>query len=140
MGKREIVGTIDDATLPRTPIVLRGKEYNLCFTIAALSEAEIRINSEQERAKLPERVNLLVAMTELNLRNTMVLFAAGLRTFHPEISFSEALELPQFGTDVFRVWSAIEMAWIVATPPAEKSSDPSEPAAAVAGEEYVSAK
>jgi hypothetical protein len=126
-GKREITGTIDDATLPRTPIVLRGKEYNLCFTIAALSEAEITINAERERAKLPERVNLLAAMTELNLRNVVVLFAAALRTFHPEISFNDAMELPQFGTDIFRVLAAIEAAWIAATPPAEKSADPPEP-------------
>jgi hypothetical protein len=129
MSKRDIAGTVADASLPRTPITVRGKDYDLCFDLGALSEAETAINAENARAKLPDRVNLLVALTDLNLKNTRILFAAALRTFHPEMGFKEALELPAI-PDLFRVISAIEAAWTAATADPERPVErPHEPGA-----------
>lgn len=132
MSKRETAGTIHDATLPRTPVRVNGKEYTLCFNLGALSEAETAINAEYAREKLPDRVNLLIALTDLNLRNTRILFAAALRTFHPEMSFREAQELPTL-PDLFRVISAIETAWTASTSDSETSERPTEPVA-IAGD------
>ena len=97
MTKRQIAGSLADATLPRTPVMISGKEYFLCFDLGALAEAETAINVEFARAKLPERVNLLVSLSELNLKNVRVLFAAAVRTFQPELGFEEAQELLALG-------------------------------------------
>jgi hypothetical protein len=128
MTHRGIVGTIADATLPRTPVTVGGKEYNLCFDLGALSEAETAINAEYIRMKRSERVNLLVALTDMNLSNTRILFAAAMRAFHPEIGFEEALALPTV-SDLYMVVKAIEAAWMAGT-----VEHPSEPAVAAAGE------
>jgi hypothetical protein len=126
MTKRQIAGSLADATLPRTPITVRGKEYNLCFDLGALAEAEMAINADFARAKMPERVNLLVSLSELNLRNVRIMFAAAVRTFHPELGFEEAQKLLAVG-DVFRVAAAITDAWSEAVPEPEKADCPPEP-------------
>ena len=126
MATRQIAGTLADATLPRTPITVRGREYNLCFDLGALAEAETAINAEFARAKLPERVNLLVSLSELNLKNVRILFAAGVRAFHSELDFEEAQELLALG-DIFRVVAAIESSWSAAVPEPEKAARPLEP-------------
>jgi hypothetical protein len=123
MGTREIAGTDRDATLPRTPITINGREYNLCFDLGALAEAETAINAEFVKAKLPERVNLLVAISNLNLANTRTMFAAAVRTFQPELGFKEARELLVLG-DVFRVVSAIEAAWAASTRKPDRPPEP----------------
>lgn len=135
MATREIAGTSRDATLPRTPITIRGREYNLCFDLGALSEAETAINAEFAKAKLPERVNLLLAISNPNLANTRIMFAAAVRTFHPELSFEEARELLRIG-DVFDVMTAVSAAWAASTGNGAKPDRPSEPAAP--GEESAS--
>jgi hypothetical protein len=123
MAKRQIAGSLADATLPRTPVTIRGKEYYLCFDLGALAEAETAINAEFARAKLPERVNLLVSLSELNLKNVRVLFAAAVRTFQPELAFDDALELLALG-DVFHVVAAIEASWSASIPEPENPSEP----------------
>lgn len=128
MQKRQIAGTIADATLPRTPVTVQGREYNLCFDLGALAEAESIINAEFAKAKMPERVNLLLALTDLNLKNTRIVFAAAIRTFHPDLSFEEALELPGLA-DLFRVISAIEAAWSASTAETAPTQDPPRPGA-----------
>lgn len=125
MTKRQIAGSIADATLPRTPVMIGGKEYFLCFDLGALAEAETAINVEFARAKLPERVNLLVSLSELNLKNVRVLFAAAVRTFQPDLGFEEAQELLALG-DVFRVVAALEASWSAAVPEPEEKK-PQEP-------------
>jgi hypothetical protein len=126
MAKREISGSLADATLPRTPVTIGSKEYFLCFDLGALAEAETAINMEFARAKLPERVNLLVSLSELNLKNVRILFAAAVRTFQPEIGFEEARDLLALG-DVFRVVAALEASWSAAT--AEPEKNPLQPGA-----------
>jgi hypothetical protein len=121
--RRNIAGSAADATLPRTPITIGGKEYNLCFDLGALAEAETAINAEYIRAKRPERVNLLVSLSELNLENTRIMFGASLRTFHPELSFEEARAVLGLG-DVFRVVTAIESAWAASTADPENTAHP----------------
>jgi hypothetical protein len=124
MNKRQIAGTVSDTTLPRVPIKLRGREYNLCFDLGALAEAESVINAELVKAKSPDRVNLLVSLSTLDLRNVRILFAAAVRTFHPELGFDEARDLLALG-DIFRIVAAIESAWSASV--AEPEPRPSEP-------------
>jgi hypothetical protein len=126
MPKRQIAGSLADATLPRTPVMIGGKEYFLCFDLGALAESETAINVEFARAKLPERVNLLVSLSELNLKNVRILFAAAVRTFQPELGFEEAQELLALG-DIFRVVAALEASWSAAVP--EPETNPQEPGA-----------
>lgn len=114
MAKRKIAGTVADATLPKTPIVIDGKTYNLCFDYGALSEAEVAINVEL--AKIGnERVNLLIALAELNLGSTRTLFAAALRTFHVEIGFAAAQAMVRHD-NLFLVAGTIQDAWKASTP------------------------
>lgn len=121
MSKRNVAGTVNDPTLPKTPIEIGGKIYNLCLDFGALAEAESAINRELMAAGRTDFVNLLYAMAEENLRNTRILFAAGVRTFHPELNLEAAAAL--VGPDcVFRVATALRAAWAAAMP--EKAADP----------------
>jgi hypothetical protein len=126
MRKRKIAGTVADPTLPKTPVVIAGKTYNLCLDFGALAEAETAINGERARAGNEGRVNLLVALAEQNLANTRAIFAAALRTFHPEIGFEEARKMvgPQ---NVFLVAMAIRNAWTQAMPEPETNPEEAQP-------------
>lgn len=93
MGRKRIANTAADATLPKTPVTIGGKTYNLCLDLGALAEAETAINSELQRAGRNDFVNLLYALPVQNLANTRDVFAAAMRPFHPEISFDEAKAL-----------------------------------------------
>lgn len=129
MGKiRKIAGTVNDSTLPKTPIVLNGKTYELCFDLGALSEAETSINAELIKAGRTDLVNLLYALPIQNLANTRMLFAAGLRTFHPEIGFDEACKMVTPGA-LFEVATRVREAWQAANPPEEAPKDPQQPGA-----------
>jgi hypothetical protein len=123
---RKIAGTAADPTLPKTPVNIGGTTYDLCFDFGALAEAETAINAELDRAKSEERVNLLNALPTQNLANTRLLFAAGIRTFHPEISFRDALRMPTPAV-LFDVAMAVRAAWIKSSPPDGESSDPQQP-------------
>jgi hypothetical protein len=118
---RKIANTVADATLPKTPVTLDGKTYNLCLDFGALSEAETAINRELARAGSDQRVNLLAATVEENLANTGILFAAALRKYHPEISYKDALALIN-KENVFIVVFGIREAWNAAV--SEKNSNP----------------
>ncbi len=129
MGKaRKIAGTVADPTLPKTPVVIGGKTYNLCFDLGALAEAETEINAEFYRAGRKDYVNLLTALPQQNLSSTRIVFAAAVRTFHPEIGFDEARELIGLN-DMLLVAIAIREAWDKAQPEPEKDADPPRPGA-----------
>ncbi|HKD60546.1 MAG TPA: hypothetical protein VKB47_08800 [Terracidiphilus sp.] len=120
---RAIAGTRADATLPKTPVTVGGKTYDLCFDLGALSEAETAINAELAAAGRRDFVNLLYALPAGNLSSTRLIFAAAVRTFHPELTFDEAtrlLELP----DLFEVAVAVKAAWAAAVPEAEEQKNP----------------
>jgi len=110
MKQRRIAGTLADATLPRTAIQIRGKEYYLCFDLGALAEAETAINAELGREGRGDTVNLLYALPAQNLASTRIIFAAAVRTFHPELSFEEARQLPTL-EDLYTVAVKVREAW-----------------------------
>ena len=110
MKQRKIAGTVADATLPKTPVEIDGRTYQLCFTLGALSEAETSINAELARQGSEERVNLLLALPSGNLASTRIVFAAAVRTFHPELSFDEARDLLTF-EDLYTVALKVRDAW-----------------------------
>ncbi|HEV2463546.1 MAG TPA: hypothetical protein VGT04_07065 [Acidobacteriaceae bacterium] len=119
MKSREIANTKKDATLPRTPVMIGGKSYDLCFDLGALSEAETELRRQGHD------VNLLAALPTQNLANTRVIFAAAVRAFHPELGFEEAQKMLTIG-DLYNVADAIFAAWSAAmpTPSEEKNGDP----------------
>jgi hypothetical protein len=117
-NRRKIENTVADSTLPKTPVQIEGRTYNLCCDFGALSQAESAINAEFMRNNSPSRVNLLVAMADENLGNTRVLFAAALRAFHPEIDFETGCALIHPG-NVFEVAVALRQAWKAAMPEAK---------------------
>ncbi|UWZ84652.1 hypothetical protein [Occallatibacter riparius] len=125
MMKRANAPTNNPA-LPRTPVVIAGKTYDLCFDFAALGRAENEINAELARAGIAERVNLLYALPVANLRNTQLVFAAAVRTFHPDLSFAEALALLTFD-NLWDVAEKIREAWKTAVPEADKKPVPTAP-------------
>lgn len=122
---RKIAGTVADPTLPKSPVTVGGKSYNLCFDLGALAEAETAINAELIRAGRTDLVNLLYALPNQTLANTRIIFAAAVRTFHPEISFDAARKLISLD-DLYSVALAIREAWD-ASKPAE--GNPPEPGA-----------
>jgi len=124
MKKRKIANTVADSTLPKTPITIGGKTYNLCFDLGALSEAETLINAELIRANRSDLINLLFALPVQNLANTRKIFACGIRTFHPELSYEEALKLLTVDA-LYEAATAIRLAWTAANPEAKDPSDPS---------------
>lgn len=113
--KREIAGTPADPTLPKTPVEVGGKTYNLCFDLGALAEAEQAINAELYRAGRKDYVNLLSALPQQNLACTRIVFAAAVRKFHPELGFEAALELVGIN-DLLTIALAIKDAWEASTP------------------------
>lgn len=122
---RAIANSAADATLPKTPVKVGGKTYNLCFDLGALSEAETSINGELARAGRRDFVNLLWALPVQNLSSVRILFAGAVRTFHPEIAYDEALALVGMN-DVLGIAIAIKDAWEAATPKVE-AADPKNP-------------
>ena len=113
---KKVSGTVLDPTLPKTPITIDGTEYNLCFDLGALATAEADINAAGHE------VNLLAALPQLNLANTRVIFAAALRTFHPDISFDHAVKMVSFA-NVYTIANAIAEAWQSALPEPEKEKN-----------------
>jgi hypothetical protein len=127
MGKaRKIAGTIADPTLPKTPVTVGGKTYNLCFTFGALAMAEHHINRSLAKEGNPERVFLLRLLPELTLYNTQILFAAAVRQFHPELEFKEACDLVNYSS-VFAIQKAIVDGFSAAMPEVDNSADPPAP-------------
>jgi hypothetical protein len=123
MTVRNIANTAADATLPKTPVNVAGQEYNLCFDLGALAEAETAINAEIGRAGRRDFVNLLVALPVQNLASTRIVFAAAVRTFHPELTFDQALALVGIN-DVLTIAIAIRDAWEKAQPAPDKTENP----------------
>lgn len=119
---RKISGTQTDPTMPKTPITIDGKEYNLCFDFGALAEAESALTAEGHN------VNLLAALPQFNLSNTRIVFAAALRTFHPEIGYEQAFGMVNFG-NVYTIAGVIADAWEASLPKPE-----SKPGNALGGE------
>jgi hypothetical protein len=77
-------------TLPFYPLELDGKTYKLCFVLRELAKAEQELRREGHRA------NMLLALNvgSLDLDAVETLFAATVRTFHPELrKYDDAVAL-----------------------------------------------
>jgi hypothetical protein len=122
---RKIAGTVADPTLPKTPITIDGKTYNLCFDLGALAEAEMAINAELAKAGVMDRVSLLLELPSQTLGSMRKIFAAAVRKFHPELGFDEAMRLIKM-PDLYTVALAVQEAWKAAMP-ARESADPLAP-------------
>jgi len=113
MKKTEVVEI--DPTVETTDVVIGEKVYRMCLTTRALAAAE------RELRKLGYPVVLIHALnplTLLELDSIVVIFAASIRKFHPEIGFEEAMDLvtlPYLQT----VAVAIHSAWEKALPKPE---------------------
>lgn len=98
-------GTSKDSArkeLPFYPVMIGDTTYKLCFDLDELDKAEEAFNREGHR------VNMLFALDvgSMNLRSVKVLFAAAVRTFHPEIGYEKARSLVTIGS-IFVVTTAI---------------------------------
>lgn len=122
MTKRKIAGSIIDPTLPKTPITIDGKEYNLCFDFGALAEAEAAFNAQGYA------VNLLAALPSLNLSSTRIIFAASLRNFQADIDYKDAVKLVTL-KNVYTIADAVINAWKEALPEPEPDSGNADAAA-----------
>ncbi len=120
MTKKRVAKATSDAGLGKTPITIDSKKYSLCFDFDAMAAAEIKLNMELSAAGSEERVNLLIALAELNLSSVPVLFAAALKTFHPEIGFDAARALVR-ADNLYIVASTIQHAWGAAQPEPAKN-------------------
>lgn len=95
---------IVDSTLPRTPVTIGGKTYDLCLDLGALSEAET------ELVRKGHDVNILMSLPPVNLTATRIIFGAAMRRFHPEISYEQAVAMltPKY---IHGAYIAIVEAW-----------------------------
>jgi hypothetical protein len=94
----------------------------LCFDLGALAEAETAINAELTREGRGDSVNLLYALPAQNLASTRIIFAAAVRTFHPELSFEYARQLPTL-EDLYTVAVKVREAWAQSRVEPEASDD-----------------
>ena len=114
---RKIAGTPVDPTLPKTPIKIGAKTYDLCFDLGALAEAESHFRQQGIE------VNLLEALPGYTLSHVRTLFPCALRTFHPEISFADAQKMITMPV-LYVVAAAIGDAWKASLP--EPDADPAQ--------------
>jgi hypothetical protein len=118
--KRKVAGTVADPTLPHVPLVIQGKEYFLCFDLGALAEAKHYF------ALKGHKINLLVALAELDVDNLMVLFPCALHKHHPEISFEDAQKLISFPV-LYALSGAVAEAWAQSMPKPTKEAPNANP-------------
>ena len=97
-----------DPTVETTDVVIGEKVYRMCLNVRALAQAERELN------KLGYQVVLILALNRrrlLELDSILVLFAASIRKFHPEIDFGDAMDLvtlPYVETVAFALHEAWE--------------------------------
>ena len=79
------------AEYPAYPVIVGGETYRLCLEFDAMADAETAIRREGHN------INLITAFgSGFTLAGTRTLFAAGLRHFHPEVSYARACEMLTF--------------------------------------------
>jgi len=110
-----------DPTVQTSEVVIGEKVYRLCLTTRALAQAE------RELVAAGHDVMLLRAFPlRLTLDSILLLFAASIRKFHPEVGFEEAIDLvtPPY---IHAVALALVEAWNKSIPAPEKKANPTEP-------------
>lgn len=98
-----------DPMLPKTPVEINGKVYNLCFDYKAIRDAENAYHAEGHTA------NLLMSFSDFSFNGVSMVLPCILRTFHPEIGWDEAQAMINLG-NVILIGNAIKSAWIEAMP------------------------
>lgn len=81
------LAAVDDPMLLTSTVDIKGKTYTLCFDTRALMKAEHDLREQGHD------VNLQRSLPVLTLENTVIVFAAAVRRFHPEITFEAAIDL-----------------------------------------------
>jgi hypothetical protein len=121
---RKFAQTTADPMLPRTPIEIDGKTYNMCFDFGAILEAESAYAREGHQA------NLLVNFRNFSFYGVRMVFPCAVRTFHPELTWDQARALVNMG-NVFDIGNAIFEAWNAAQvkkEPAKEETEEESPA------------
>jgi hypothetical protein len=90
---RHFANTAADPLLPRTPVTINGREYNLCFDFRALREAELAFSQQGHRAALISAMN-----DPFMFENVCRVFPCALRRFHPEITWDDAQAMVDLGS------------------------------------------
>lgn len=102
---------------------IKGKTYTLCFDTRAL------IKAEHDLREQGHDVNLQRSLPVLTLENTVIVFAAAVRRFHPEITFDDAIDLVSMRY-YMAVGNAVLAAWEKClAEPEESDVGPREPKA-----------
>lgn len=117
MKKHTVAETPIDPTLPKVPVKIKGKEYFLCFDLAALADAEAHF------LRQGVEVNLLAALPAMTLMQVRTLFPCALHKFQPSITFEEAQAMITPPV-LYIVAAAIGAAWKESLP--EPDQDPEE--------------
>jgi hypothetical protein len=114
---RKFANTAADPTLAKTPIVLDGETYNLCFDYRALAEAEAAFQREGYTA------NLLVSLYTFTLENLQLVLPSALRKLHPQIGWVQAQQMVTLATAPV-IANAIAEAWLAAQPKPKEEEPP----------------
>lgn len=89
---RKFANTASDPLLPKTPLVVDGKTYFLCFDYRALREAETKFMAEGHRSAL------VAAFSDpFSFESVSRVLPCALRRFHPAITWEEAESLVTLG-------------------------------------------
>src|SRR5580698_6558102 len=93
MPKVKVVNNPEhDSTLPKVKLKLGNETYYLCYTFAALTLAETKLNNEGISCNILKALDL----SELDARNLSALLYAGLLTHKPDITIEKVLSLITF--------------------------------------------
>ena len=114
---RKLAAAIDP-TLPKVEVELGGKKYFLCFTFAALAQAETKLR------ELGTRVNLLKALNleDLHAEQVVPVLFAAMLTHQPDIDPVTVAKLVTFKS-LPNIFPAIMDAYVASlADPADKDS------------------
>jgi hypothetical protein len=120
MAKKPAAPEKMDPTLPFTEIEILGRKYKLCYTFRAMAKAEAHLREQGVQT------NLLWSMPRLTFETIPVMLAAGLSTYHPELTFEKVVDLLDYDT-VFDVRDTLVGAWIAAMPKRDAKAQPANP-------------
>lgn len=114
---RKFANTAADPMLPKTPVVIGGKTYSLCFDYQALREAERAFQVEGHRATLVVTMNDPFSFDSVSL-----VLPCALHRFHPEITWEQAQAMVNLG-NVSEIATAIYQAKMDAMPKPDKTAE-----------------
>jgi len=111
-----------DPLLPRTPIEIDGKTYDLCFTIGALAEAKSRLRKAGVEINLLQSINF----SDMDADVIPPLFFAALLPFQPEMTQEKAYALVTLQT-IVPIYQALANAYLRAWGTKDEVKNPGPP-------------